>query len=175
MLTRVPGAELVIAGGPAKSQLRKDEAYQDLTGLAERLGVADRVSFTGKIAPGGLPALLRSADLLVSAAPYEPSGAVALAAMACGIPVAAPAVGGCADAVLDGTTGALIPPGRPDLFARRVRDLLSSPLRLEAFGIAAADRATARYSWDRISRETVAAYEHCLRPAAASLAGAESG
>ena len=175
MLTRVPGAELVIAGGPAKSQLRKDEAYQDLTGLAERLGVAGRVSFTGKIAPGGLPALLRSADLLVSAAPYEPSGAVALAAMACGIPVAAPAVGGCADAVLDGTTGALIPPGRPDLFARRVRDLLSSPLRLEAFGIAAADRATARYSWDRISRETVAAYEHCLRPAAASMAGAESG
>ena len=171
----MPGAELVIAGGPAKSQLRKDEAYQDLTGLAERLGVAGRVSFTGKIAPGGLPALLRSADLLVSAAPYEPSGAVALAAMSCGIPVAAPAVGGCADAVLDGTTGALIPPGRPDLFARRVRDLLSSPLRLEAFGIAAADRATARYSWDRISRETVAAYEHCLRPAAASMAGAESG
>ena len=175
MLTRVPGAELVIAGGPARSQLNKDEAYQQLTGLAERLGVADRVSFTGKIAVGGLPALLRSADLLVSGAPYEPSGAVALAAMACGVPVAAPAVGACADAVLDGTTGLLIPPGRLDLFARRVRDLLSSPLRLEAYGIAAADRATARYSWERISRETLTAYENCLRPAAASLAGATSG
>jgi D-inositol-3-phosphate glycosyltransferase len=175
MLTRVPEAELVIAGGPAKSQLRKDEGYQDLTGLAGRLGVADRVSFTGRIAVGGLPALLRSADLLVSAAPYEPSGAVALAAMACGIPVVAPAVGGCADAVLDGTTGALVPPGRPEEFARRVRDMLASPLRLEAYGIAAADRATARYSWDRISRETLAAYEHCVRPAAASMAGAGPG
>jgi len=173
MLTRVPGAELVIAGGPARSQLRNDPAYQKLTTLAERLGVAARVSFTGKIAPGGLPALLRSADLLVSAASYEPTGAVALAAMACGTPVAAPAVGACADAVLDGTTGMLVPPGRPDLLARRVRDLLASPLRLEAFGIAAADRATARYSWDRISRETVAAYERCLP--AASLAGAQSG
>ena len=174
MLARVPCAELVIAGGPAKSQLRKDAAYRDLTALAGRLGVADRVSFSGKIAPGGLPALLRSADLLVSAAPGEPSGAVALAAMACGIPVAAPATGACADAVLDGTTGVLIPLGRPELFARRVRDLLASPLRLEAFGIAAADRATARYSWDRISRETLAAYERCL-PLAASLAGAGSG
>ena len=58
---------------------------------------------------------------------------------------------------------------------RRVRDLLASPLRLEAYGIAAADRATARYSWERISRETLAAYEHCLRPAAASVAGAASG
>jgi D-inositol-3-phosphate glycosyltransferase len=175
MLTRVPGAELVIAGGPARTQLRKDQAYLDLTALAERLGVADRVSFTGKIAAGGLPALLRSADLLVSAAPYEPSGTVALAAMACGIPVAAPAVGACADAVLDGTTGALVPLGRPDLLARRVRDLLASPLRLEAFGIAAADRAAARYSWDRISRETLAAYERSTRHAVASLAGATSG
>jgi D-inositol-3-phosphate glycosyltransferase len=175
MLTRVPGAELVIAGGPPKSQLRKDPAHEELTALAERLGVADRVSFTGKIAPGGLPALLRSADLLVSAAPGELSDAVVLAAMACGTPVAAPAAGACADAVLDGTTGVLIPLGRPELFARRVRDLLASPLRLEAFGIAAVDRATARYSWDRISRETVAAYERCLRPAAASLAGAGSG
>jgi glycosyltransferase involved in cell wall biosynthesis len=175
MLTQVPGAELVIAGGPARSQLRKDKTYQDLTALAERLGMADRVSFHGKVAQGGLPALLRSADLLVSAVPYEPAGAVALAAMACGTPVAAPAAGAYADAVLDGTTGVLIPHGRPELFARRVRDLLASPLRLEAFGIAAADRATARYSWDRISRETLAAYERCLQPAVANLAGAGSG
>ena len=175
MLTRVPGAELVIAGGPPRSQLRKDETYRDLTALAERLGVADRVSFHGKVVHGGLPALLRSADLLVSAVPYEPAGAVALAAMACGTPVAAPAAGACADAVLDGTTGVLIPHGRPELFARRVRELLASPLRLEAFGIAAADRATARYTWDRISLETLAAYERCLQPAAANLAGAGPG
>src|SRR5215467_3645531 len=174
-LTRVPGAELVIAGGPARAQLRKDEAYQGLTRLARRLGVADRLSFTGKVAAERLPALLRSADLLVSAARYDASGAIALAAMACGTPVAALALGASADAVLDGTTGMLVPPGRIGLFARRVRDLLASPLRLEAFGIAAADRAKARYSWDRISRETLAVYEQCLRPAAAGLAGAGSG
>jgi glycosyltransferase involved in cell wall biosynthesis len=174
-LTRVPGAELVIAGGPARAQLRKDETCRGLTSLAGRLGVADRLSFTGKVAPGDLPALLRSADLLVSAAPYDASGAISLAAMACGTPVAALAAGGSADAVLDGTTGVLVPPGRAGLFARRVRDLLASPLRLEAFGIAAADRARARYSWDRISRETLAVYEQCLRPAVASLAGAGSG
>jgi D-inositol-3-phosphate glycosyltransferase len=174
MLTRVPGAELVVVGGPARAQLRKDETHQSLTSLAGRLGVADRLSFTGKVATDGLPALLRSADLLVSAAPYDASGATPLAAMACGTPVATLAVGASADVVLDGTTGALVPPGRTGLFARRVRDLLASPLRLEAFGIAAADRAQARYSWDRISRETLAAYEHCLRPAVAGLAGAGS-
>ena len=89
----------------------------------------------------------------MSTAPYGASGEIALAAMACGTPVAALAAGASADAVLDGTTGVLVPPGRTGLLARRVRDLLASPLRLEAFGIAAADRAQARYSWDRISRK----------------------
>ena len=174
VLARVPGAELVIAGGPARAQLSKDEVYQELVRQAERFGVADRLSFTGKVAAGGLPALLRSADLLVSAATDDPLGAVAIAAMACGTPVAAGAVGGLRDAVLDGTTGVLVPPDRPDMLARRVRLLLASPLRLEAFGIAAADRATARYSWDRISRETLAAYERCLQPTATSLVEATS-
>ena len=62
------------------------------------------------------------------------------------------------------------PPDRPDLLARRLRLLLASPLRLEAYGIAAADRARARYSWDRITRETLASYERCLIPAAADPA-----
>jgi glycosyltransferase involved in cell wall biosynthesis len=173
-LARVPGAELVIAGGPARSQLGKDPVYRDLTRLAEHFGVAGRLTFTGKVAAGGLPALLRSADLLLSAAPYDPRGAVAIAAMACGTPVAACAADGLRDAVLDGTTGVLVPPDRPDMLARRVRLLLASPLRLEAYGIAAADRATARYSWDRISRETLAAYDQCLQSAAKTLARATS-
>jgi D-inositol-3-phosphate glycosyltransferase len=174
MLARIPGAELVIAGGPARAQLGKDPVHQELTRLAERFGVAGRLAFTGKVAAGGLPALLRSADLLVSAAPYDPQGAVAIAAMACGTPVAACAAEGLRDAVLDGTTGVLVRPDRPDMLARRVRLLLASPLRLEAYGIAAADRATARYSWDRISRETLAAYDRCLQPTAKTLARATS-
>jgi glycosyltransferase involved in cell wall biosynthesis len=171
VLARIPDAELLIAGGPPRNQLRNDEAYQNLTGLAKKLGVANRLSFTGRVARDGLPALLRTADLLVSAARYDPCGAITIAAMACGTPVAAFAVGACTDAVLDGTTGLLVPPGRPDLLARRIRNLLASPLRLEAYGIAAADRAKARYSWDRITREILHVYEQCLRPAAARLAG----
>jgi glycosyltransferase involved in cell wall biosynthesis len=173
-LARVPGTELVIAGGPTRAQLGKDRAYRNLTDLAGRFGVADRLVFTGKVAPDDLPALLRSADLLVSAAPADPLGAVAIAAMACGTPVAACSAGGLRDAVLDGTTGVLVPPGRPDLLARRVRLLLASPVRLEAFGIAAADRARARYSWDRISRETLAVYQRCRRPAVTGLVRATS-
>jgi len=66
------------------------------------------------------------------------------------------------DAVIDGTTGILVPPRQPSVLARRIRHLLTSPLQMDAFSIAAVDRARSRYSWDRIGRETVRAYERCL-------------
>jgi D-inositol-3-phosphate glycosyltransferase len=174
MLSGVPEAELVIAGGPPRTQLRKERVYRDLRSLATKLGVQRRLVFTGQVSPRDLAPLLRSADLLVSAAPYDPSGMITIAAMACGTPAATAPVGANRDAVLDEVTGLLVAPGRPGLLARRVRGLLAVPMRLEAFGIAAADRARARYSWDRIARETAAAYERCLPTAAAEPALGEA-
>jgi glycosyltransferase involved in cell wall biosynthesis len=161
-LAEVPAAELLIAGGPSGSGPHADPANQALAALARQLGVAGRVTFTGEVSRTHLPALLRSADLLLSGAWEDSSATVALQAMACGTPVAAAAVGAVGDAVIDGTTGILVPPGQPSLLARRIRGLFASPLQLDAFSIAAVDRARSRYSWDRIGQETVRAYERCL-------------
>jgi glycosyltransferase involved in cell wall biosynthesis len=161
-LPDLPGAELVIACGPGQDDLDSDLNYKKLGKLAAGLGVTDRVTFTGQAASKNLAALMRSADIFVSAASYEPYGAAAITAMACGTPVMAHAVGAYSDAVIDGTTGLLLPAGGPEVFVKRIRDLLSTPMKLTAFGIAAADRARSRYPWERIAAETVAAYERCL-------------
>jgi glycosyltransferase involved in cell wall biosynthesis len=91
-------------------------------------------------------------------------------AMACGTPVIATAGGGQVDAVVDGTTGILVPPGRPMLLAQRIRQLLAHPMLLEAFSVAAADRARSRYSWNRIAHETLAVYDTAVDKAAALAA-----
>jgi glycosyltransferase involved in cell wall biosynthesis len=157
-LTRMPGIELVVAGGPPRSQLASDPAAGKLTELAASLGVSDRVTFAGRLSRSALPPLLRSADLLVNVSDYDPAGMTALEAMACGTPVVA-AEGGGVDAVIDGVTGILVPPRRPELLAQRIRRLVEHPMQLAAFGVAAADRARSRYSWDRIVSETVAVYD----------------
>jgi glycosyltransferase involved in cell wall biosynthesis len=162
-LAEIPDAELVITGGPDQAKLSRDRSRRDLVRLARKLGVHTRLVFTGRVAPADLPALLRSADLLVSAARYEPVGMMALQAMACGTPVVAAAGGAARDAVVDMTTGLLTPPGRPAQLSLRIRRLLANPMRHEAYGIAAADRARSRYSWERIGRETLAAYARYLR------------
>jgi len=165
-LTKVPGAELLVVGGPDRLQLADNAAYRALAGFAGTLGVSDRVLFTGQIEHQLMPALLRSADLVVSTCQYEPSGATSLQAMACGTPVIAPPVNGHADAVVDGTTGILVPPDRPALLAQRIRQLLAHPMLLEAYGVAAADRVVSRYSWDRIAGETLAVYDKAVALAA---------
>ena len=165
-LADIPEAELVIAGGPEHGKLRGDKAYRALVRLASDLNVRDRVIFHGGVSDAELPALLRSADLLVDAPTGEPFATVALEAMACGTPVVASAIGSHLDTIIDGTTGLLVPPGRPGLIAQRIRSLLASPMLLEGFGIAAVDRARARYSWDRIGQETLAIYERSAAAAA---------
>jgi D-inositol-3-phosphate glycosyltransferase len=157
-LPDVPGAELVIAGGPPAGRLRGDGEYRRLSRLAAEVGVAGRVSFRGRVGRPDMPALMRSADLVVSVPWYAPLGMVPLEAMACGVPVVASAVGGHTDTVQDGVTGALVPPRDPGALSQVVADLLSRP-DLARYGAAAAGRVRARYSWERIAHETAAVYE----------------
>jgi glycosyltransferase involved in cell wall biosynthesis len=157
-LTRVPDAELIVASGPPKEELPGDRAYRELASLAERLGVADRVTFTGRMSPEDVPPLLRSADLSVDAAGYDPTGVLTLQSMACGTPVVVAGAGGQADAVVDGTTGIIVPANRPAVMANRIRRMLSHPMLLEACGVAAVDRVHSRHSRARIATETAAVY-----------------
>jgi glycosyltransferase involved in cell wall biosynthesis len=71
--------------------------------------------------------------------------------------------------VVDGTTGLLVTPGQPKALARRIRKLLANPMLLEGFGIASADRAQARYNWERIGRETIAQYSKTQAPVVAPV------
>src|ERR1700722_15787361 len=165
-ISKVPGADLVVAGGPPRDQLRGDLNFRRLAKLADTLGGSGQVEFAGQVGGAALPPLFRSADLLVNVSEYDPSGITSVQAMACGTPVIASAAGGQADAVLDGTTGIVVPPGRPALLAQRIRQLLGHPMMLEAFSVAAADRARSRYSWERIATETLAVYGTALDIAA---------
>jgi len=161
-LAAVSGVELLIAGGPPAGELAADPEAGRLRRVAERAGVADRVELLGAVPRAQLPALLRSADVVVCAPRYEPFGIVPLEAMACGIPVVATAVGGIVDTVVDGSTGILVPPDRQDALATALRQLLAEPFWRDAYGTAGMDRARSRYSWDRVAADTHAVYRRVL-------------
>ncbi|HET6504215.1 MAG TPA: glycosyltransferase [Amycolatopsis sp.] len=170
-LSRVPRTELVIAGGPGQDRLADDAEACRLRWLAGRAGVSDRVLLLGGVSRDDLPALLRSADVVVCTPWYEPFGMVPLEAMACGKPVVVTAVGGLTDSVVDGVTGAVVPPRRPDLLAPTLRRLLDDPALCEAYGVAGMDRARSRYPWDRIAADVLRVYEQALTEQPVKSAG----
>jgi glycosyltransferase involved in cell wall biosynthesis len=157
-LAGVPDAELVIAGGGDVETLHDDPEARRLEALASSCGVRDRVELRGRIDRSAVPALLRSADVVVCAPWYEPFGLVALEAMACGVPVVTTAVGGLVDSVIDGVTGVHVPPRDVDALAAALNSLLADSERRRALGRAGAHRAHSRYDWHTIARETARAY-----------------
>lgn len=161
-LAEVPEAELVVAGGPPRRRGNSDPELARLADVAARAGVDDRVRFYGRVAHEDTPALYRSADVVVSAAWYEPFGTVPLEAMACGVPPVVTAVGGHLDTVEDGVTGCLVPPKRPDVLAECLRQLLANPSWRTRMGRAGAEHIGQRYGWDRLSHEIELVYRRAM-------------
>ncbi|MDQ1122611.1 D-inositol-3-phosphate glycosyltransferase [Microbacterium trichothecenolyticum] len=136
--------ELVVVGGSrGAEQVADDPDVQRLAALARDEGVAHLVSFRGQVSRTELPAVVRSADLVVCAPWYEPFGIVPLEAMATGVPVVATAVGGLIDTVVHGTTGVHVPPRDADAIATAVTALLADPGGLAKLGRAGAARGCA--------------------------------
>jgi glycosyltransferase involved in cell wall biosynthesis len=162
-LTDVPGAELVIADPVQGTTPRHNPEVVRLVEYAKKRAVAHRVRFTGAVASGAMPALLRSADVVVCVPWYDTSGITSLRAMACGVPVVASKVGALTDVVADGVTGVLVPPGDPVALGRALRDLLANRPRCRYYAIAGADRVRSRYSWDLVAAETVREYRKTAR------------
>jgi D-inositol-3-phosphate glycosyltransferase len=163
VIAALPGlgdTELVVAGGPATGSTDGHTEMGRLRRLAVAYSVSSRVLLPGRVSRDDMPALLRSADVVVCAPWYEPFGIVPLEAMACGRPVVATAVGGLTDTVVDRVTGRLVPPEQPRVLASVLGALLSDePLRVE-YGAAGRGRVVGGYSWRQVALDTHAVYAH---------------
>jgi type III pantothenate kinase len=153
-LTSLPGVELVIAGGPPREALDQDPEARRLLALAQRLGVADRVRLVGQVPHAQMPALYRSAHVVVATPWYEPFGITPLEAAACGVPVVGSAVGGLLDTVEDGDTGRLVAPRNPAAVAEAVARILADPDLAARWGATGRRRAQDRYDWASVAAAT---------------------
>jgi glycosyltransferase involved in cell wall biosynthesis len=167
-LAQVPDAELLVAGGPpAGTDPGSDPDLARLRRAAVDAGVADRVQFLGALEHRAVPALLRTADVVVCAPWYEPFGMVPLEAMAAARPVIATAVGGLLDTVVHGRTGLLVPPRDPGQLAAAVRQLASRTARAR-LGAAGRARVLEHYTWTGVAAATEQVYR-AVRGAAAPV------
>jgi glycosyltransferase involved in cell wall biosynthesis len=148
-LALVPEAQgMVIGGHAAEPDLGR------LQRLAERLGIADRVTFTGMVEPAQVLPLLRRARVL---ALPNPASAIStrftsplklFEYMAAGRAIVASDLPSIREILHDGVDALLVAPGRADALAGAIRLLLGDPALAARLGSAASDGAP-QYSWNR--------------------------
>jgi glycosyltransferase involved in cell wall biosynthesis len=105
----------------------KDGSLVEVRSEAERLGVLNRIVFTGGVPKADVPGWLARGDIFLNTATIDNTPISVLEAMATGLPVVSTSVGGIPYLIEDGHNGILVPPGDADAMAEAVKRVLTEP------------------------------------------------
>lgn len=149
-------ATLVIAGdGPLRPSLEQHAAG---------LGLADAVSFLGRVPHGDVPGVLRDIDIFLNTSVVPESFGVAiLEAEASGLPVVATDVGGVAETCSPGESAFLVEPNDPEALAAAVLNLTDESMR-SSFGQAGRALVENRFTWERSVSDMLNILEEVRKP-----------
>lgn len=147
---------IIVGGGEADAEMAR------LRALCSDLGIAERVSFLGRMAQHELPLYYSAADVSVIPSYYESFGLVALESMACGTPVIASRVGGLPTIVKDGVNGYLVPWRCPEPFADGLDVLLGNAAIRQSMSDASRQTAESM-SWTAVVDNLLNAYQALLQ------------
>ncbi|MBK5296179.1 MAG: glycosyltransferase family 4 protein [Vicinamibacteria bacterium] len=139
--------------------------------------VRGRVSTIPNADDCGAVATLERADIFVLPSLFEGTPLTLIEAMMSGLPIVATATCGIKDAVEADRSGLLIPTRSPAALDAAVERLLASrPLR-ESLGRQAHARAQREFTWPKVAREVLGAYQRLMHQdlRQASVAGSAAG
>lgn len=150
-----------IVGGPIYRSAGSQVSRADLEALAGRLGLAQRVGFTGQVDDPATS--IRSLDVVVHASTRpEPFGRVIAEGMASGKPLVAMSEGGAGDLFEDGVDALGSPPRDPEALARAILRLIDDPDLRRSLGAAALGTASRRFDRTRLAEDWSPVYDRRL-------------
>jgi glycosyltransferase involved in cell wall biosynthesis len=150
-----PLARMSIAGsGPERARLEA---------LAQELGIAAQVRFTGRLDSLEMAALYREASLSLNTALADNMPNSVLEALACGLPVVSTDVGGVPFLVHHEETALLVPPGDADAMAAAMARLIEDD-DLRQRLIRNGREHVQAFTWERVGRQWIDLYREAVGP-----------
>jgi glycosyltransferase involved in cell wall biosynthesis len=141
-LAQFPNAKFLIIGeGPRREPLEQ---------VAAEMGITASVRFLGN--RSDIARLLTASDVFLLTSHNEANPVSILEAMSVGKPVVATDVGSIHEAVAEGRTGYLVPPGDATALSDRLVELLENPLRAQEMGAAARESVVENWSVEAMVR-----------------------
>lgn len=154
---RFASAELVFVGdGPQRQQLAD---------MAQRYGMADRVTFTGALPQEQVAEQFRRASVFAFPSIREFGGAVVMEAMACGLPPIVVDYGGPGELITPSTGRAVAMGSRAERVAQmrqHLEDLYGDLPTLDRMSDSGIRHAMTHYTWDAKANRILQAYQDVL-------------
>ena len=147
VLRKRPDTQFAVVGGALLGW--EGDYPQELQSLAQELGIAGQVRFTGHVDDAHLWSA--ASDVVVNASVSEGFGLVIVEAMASGAAVVAVDGGGPRDIIDDGVTGLLCRTNEPGELARRVLCLLDDPATASRIATAGKAHVLATFTRERMA------------------------
>lgn len=148
-----PVATLIVAGsGPERQALEK---------LATGLGVADAVTFTGRVDNEGIAVLYRGADVMINPSLADNMPVSVLEALASGVLVVSTDVGGVPYLVEHEKTALLVPAQDPVAMADAILILLNDSAKARQIREAGIE-SVQQYTWPKVRDRLLRIYEQVL-------------
>jgi phosphatidylinositol alpha-1,6-mannosyltransferase len=144
---------------------------ENLEAAVADYGLSEDVQFLGDVADDDLLSVYNACDLFVLTpkeirlggwVDTEGFGIAFHEAGACGKPVIASAVSGCQEAVIDGTTGLLVPAQDSRALAGAIKTLLLAPETAHALGQNGLDWVRAGGGWSQLAAELIDEYHRIM-------------
>ena len=154
ILSAYNDAKLIIAG--------KGGMIDELRAQAERMGLGNKVYFTGYLNSKQVQKIYKCADIAVFPSTYEPFGIVALEAMLAGVPTVVSDVGGLNEIVEHGVDGMKSYAGNPNSIADSILALLFDHQLASNVVKNAKKKVKEEYSWNKIAQETYFTYQKAI-------------
>ncbi len=143
---------LVVGGGPLEN---------DLKVLTQRLGINERVIFTGKVE--NAPEYIKASDLLVLPSWREALGLVFLEAMYLGVPVIGANEAGIPEVIKDGVNGYLVKVKDPVSIREAILKVLNNPVQVKNMVERGRERFNSEFSEEKFTRKYEDIYIDSLR------------
>jgi len=135
---------------------------QELVGLAESLGVVDKVVFVKHVSQDELPKYLKISHVFVRPSRSEGLGISFLEAMAAGLPVVGTAVGGITDFLVHNQTGLICDGSRPEDVAEKIKTLIEDRELRKMVAKNGQELVREKYDWDKITLEYARIYNDVI-------------
>lgn len=135
--------------------------YEEQLHQRARQAAGDRIRFAGRLPPDEARRAWADFDLGIHVPLSENCGGVC-EPLLMGVPVIASRVGGLPEIVIEGRTGYLVPPRRPDLLARTILQVLDDLPRARALARQGQRLSRAMFGAGRTAREIAGIYRYVL-------------